>query len=116
MLCVTEVTFVFLFDKLYEPCLATAILETISGTLIPIASNVRPITESGIKNSLPKSRANYKTDIVKTQHRRILLRQVKIKLGIRINQAFECVLKKLILLQLTDRRKLFFGMLTYDCD
>lgn len=50
MLFITFHIYVF-----FKPCLATAILETISGTLMPIANNVRPMTESGIKNSLPKN-------------------------------------------------------------
>lgn len=36
------------------PCLATITLETASGTLVPAAKNVMPITESGIFNVSPK--------------------------------------------------------------
>lgn len=39
-----------------KPCLATMTLETASGTLVPAAKNVIPITESGIFNVSP----NYK--------------------------------------------------------
>lgn len=35
------------------PCLATITLETASGTLVPAARNVIPITESGIFNVSP---------------------------------------------------------------
>jgi hypothetical protein len=42
-------------SQFIKPCLATAILDTISGTLIPIANSVMPITESGIENSFPKN-------------------------------------------------------------
>jgi len=36
------------------PCLATITLETASGTLVPAAKNVIPITESGIFKVSPK--------------------------------------------------------------
>jgi len=50
--------FIFYNFQFIKPCLATAILDTISGTLIPIANNVKPITESGIENSFPKNDSN----------------------------------------------------------
>lgn len=42
------------FDKL--PCLATITLDTASGTLVPAARNVMPITESGIFNVSPANK------------------------------------------------------------
>lgn len=39
----------------YLPCLATMTLDTASGTLVPAAKNVIPITESGMFNVLPKN-------------------------------------------------------------
>lgn len=42
-----------IFDHCYLPCLATITEETASGTLVPAARNVIPITESGMFNVLP---------------------------------------------------------------
>lgn len=41
------------YDYYYLPCLATITEETASGTLVPAAKNVIPITESGMFNVLP---------------------------------------------------------------
>lgn len=40
------------------PCFATITLETASGTLVPAAKNVMPITESGIFNVSPREQVN----------------------------------------------------------
>jgi hypothetical protein len=45
----------------YLPCLATITLETASGTLVPAARNVIPITESGIFNVSPEKYQNNQT-------------------------------------------------------
>ena len=42
----------------FLPCLATMTLETASGTLVPAARNVIPITESGIFNVSPLYHTN----------------------------------------------------------
>lgn len=43
----------------YLPCLATITEETASGTLVPAAKNVIPITESGMFNVLPINYVNF---------------------------------------------------------
>lgn len=40
---------------MYSPCFATITLETASGTLVPAARNVIPITESGIFSVSPEN-------------------------------------------------------------
>jgi len=40
----------------YLPCFATITLETASGTLVPAAKKVIPITESGIRSVSPKNK------------------------------------------------------------
>lgn len=42
------------YEKSYLPCLVTITLETASGTLVPAAKKVKPITESGISNVSPE--------------------------------------------------------------
>lgn len=44
--------------RLTIPCFATITLETASGTLVPAAKNVMPITESGIFNVSPEKMEN----------------------------------------------------------
>lgn len=45
--------YLIVYDYYYLPCLATMTEETASGTLVPAAKNVIPITESGMFNVLP---------------------------------------------------------------
>lgn len=47
--------YLFFFFVFYVPCFATITLETASGTLVPAARNVIPITESGIFNVSPEN-------------------------------------------------------------
>jgi len=49
--CVLKVHFITVIGS---PCLATITLETASGTLVPAARNVIPITESGIFRVSPE--------------------------------------------------------------
>lgn len=48
--------FLQVFPSVDSPSLTTAKLDKASGTLTPAATNVRPITVSGIPNVLPEKR------------------------------------------------------------
>lgn len=46
--------YIYIFANKYIPCFATITLDTASGTLVPAARKVMPITESGIFSVSPE--------------------------------------------------------------